>query len=88
MTSYVDYIEEHLRDYNSNPDVLKSDLLTRFLDGESLSVQDLELIGNPKTVKDAFRLLYETDLKMLRHCFVKEISERCAELKLVKERGL
>lgn len=81
MVSYVDYIEEHLPDYYSNSDVLKSDLLTRFLDGESLSVQDLDLIGNPKSAKEAFRLLYETDLKLLRSCFAKEIAERCSKLK-------
>jgi len=63
--SYWSFIEKHLPDYSSRDDVLHSDILTRYLDGEEVCESDLEWISQLGTRADVVAELIDIDSHLL-----------------------
>ena len=82
---YQWYIENYLPNYSSSEDVLKIDVLTRFLDGQELCESDWAWIEHP-TVEDALQELYFLEMKLLRKAFGIEWSKFVGGLKNVRDR--
>jgi hypothetical protein len=62
---YWDIIEKYLPDYSSSDEVLKSDILTRYIDDEEVSLEDLKWINEDiKTKSKAKAMLFKIDKKL------------------------
>lgn len=59
---YWTFIEEHLPDYSSRDDVLKSDILARYVFGEEVCDEDLEWLPSDK--EEARSMAAELDLSL------------------------
>jgi hypothetical protein len=74
--SYWSFIENHLPDYSSRDDVLHSDILTRYLDGEEVSEEDLPWIAKLGTREDVVAELIDIDSHLLEEALEAYLHER------------
>lgn len=80
---YWDYIQENLPDYRVNKDVLKVDILTRYLDDEEVDAADLMYVFGDKkpSYKAAIVKLYLLEQKLMSKAMIKEQAEFVKTLK-------
>jgi hypothetical protein len=74
--SYWPFIEEYLPDYYSSDQVLHSDILTRYLDGEDVSEDDLPWIAELGTREDVVAELIDIDSDLLQRALEAYLLER------------
>lgn len=60
--NYWRFIEKHLSKYSSNNDVLRSDILSRFIFDEEVQEEDYDWL--PETKEEAQMMLEEIDLEL------------------------
>lgn len=60
--NYWRFIEKHLPKYSSNNDVLRSDILSRFIFDEEVQEEDYDWL--PETKEEAQMMLEEIDLEL------------------------
>lgn len=60
--NYWRFIEKHLPRYSSNNDVLRSDILSRFIFDEEVQEEDYDWL--PETKEEAQMMLEEIDLEL------------------------
>lgn len=84
---YWDYIQENLPDYRANKDVLKVDILTRYLDDEEVDAADLMYVFGDKkpSYKAAIVKLYLLEQKLMSKAMIKEQAEFVKALKHGKD---
>jgi hypothetical protein len=64
---YWDDIEKYLPNYSSSGEVLQSDILTRYIDDEEISDEDLKWINEDLNIKTKYRakaMLFKIDKKL------------------------
>jgi hypothetical protein len=74
--SYWPFIEQYLSDYSSRNDVLHSDILTRYLDGEEVSEEDLPWIAQLGTREDVVAELMALDSYLLQKSLAAYLHDR------------
>jgi len=74
--SYWSFIENHLPDYSSRDDVLHSDILIRYLDGEEVSESDLDWIAQLGTRAEVVVELIKIDSHLLEEALEAYLLER------------
>jgi hypothetical protein len=74
--SYWPFIEQYLPDYSSRDDVLHSDILTRYLDGEEVSEEDLPWIAQLGTRADVVAELMALDSYLLQKSLAAYLHDR------------
>ena len=74
--AYWPFIEKYLPDYYSREDVLHSDILTRYLDGEEVLEQDLPWITELGTREDVVAELIDIDSCLLQEALEAYLQER------------
>lgn len=71
--NYWRFIEKHLPKYSSNDDVLRSDILSRFIFDEEVCDEDYDWL--PETKEEAQMMLEEIDLELYNEA-VKAFNEK------------
>lgn len=74
--AYWPFIEQYLPDYSSRDDVLHSDILTRYLDGEEVWEGDLPWIAELGTREDVVAELIDIDSCLLQEAIEAYLQER------------
>jgi hypothetical protein len=74
--AYWAFIEQYLPDYSSRDDVLHSDILTRYLDGEEVCEEDLPWIAELGTREDVVAELIDIDSDLLQRALEAYLLER------------
>jgi len=74
--AYWPFIEQYLPDYYRRDDVLHSDILTRYLDGEEVSEEDLPWIAQLGTRDDVVTELIDVDSYLLEEALEAYLRER------------
>lgn len=63
---YWDFIEKYYPNYYSSDEILLSDILTRFLSNEEISIKDQKLIRKIGTISDIKEYYLNLELKIFK----------------------